>query len=389
MEEFGYSKLCHLYCTLDKSVMFNFLNKHIALSKLYNLRSVATILSHSELVIDPEELNSENVLEVFSQVKKNATKLIHYVKEKPKNYIKKTQVENNYAYVDILKEKFGKNLSSILLYGSSAKGTGNDFDNLVVLKELPNDLYQQIEGMKLQEQEKDVGLIFMPENVLQKFLYINVSNLLFRDYAKVLYGEINFPIDDDRYIIFKEMYHAGFGSAKLISALNLVYKEPEVLLDKEGLFEYFMKLNRFTFHGLSQADGYRIIDKNEINKALKEKYNYEAPQFRPDAEYIKNSFLEANECSSFLAKEMYRPDLAKEKKEVMLKITNKIDNKVFVSKHENKKVFLFKRREDLKENDYVPAKIVQKYESGYDTRLMYLNRNKISLPDEFYIAKRL
>jgi len=394
LQEFAHSKLSHLYCTIDKSIMFRFFNKHTARSKVNNLNSVATIMGKSELTLDAEvtekeDLTEKEIANIMFQVKKNATRLLKYVEISPDLLLQRQAKTTNYKYVDAIKEKFGDNLASILLYGSSAKGTGSDYDNLVFLKTIPDNLYDQILGWNLEEKGKEVGIIFVPEYAMENFLYINVSNTLFKDHAKVLHGTVTFPFESDRYIIFKESYHAGFGSGKLISGINLVYKLPEVLLDKPGLFEYFMKLNRFTYHGLNMKDGYKILSKEEIQEEIKSKFDYEIPKFRPDPVYIQECFLEANKISIDIAKDMYSEKLAREKNERLITIDKKYSRHIFKAKTRGKNVYVFRGQKPLKEKDTVPVVLVKPDEIGYKRKYKSVMYHTNGEDKDFLIAQRV
>ncbi len=390
--EFAYSKLCHLYCTLDKSIMYNFFNRHSAQSKVFNLNSVATIMDKPELCIDTkilgEGVSDEIVLKTLFKIKKNATKLFKEVISNSTESEHKDLEEHNFNYSKELLKKFGNNLDSVLLYGSSAKGEGKDYDNLVVLKTLPDNLYDVIKNTKPVENDKEVGMIFVPKYILENFLFTNVSNTIFREGSKVLYGSMDFPIDSERYQIFKELYHAGFGSGKLISSLNMIYKSPEILLDKPGLFEYFMKLNRFTCHGLMHNKGYVIKNKDEILDILKKDFNYTIPEFRADIKYLQESFLKASSISIDIAKKMYDPTIAKEPNEFIFTIQEKLSDRIFVSHKNNIPVYVFKGHDEVYLNDHIPAVILDSRNLGYRQRVKDVAK-LTELPSKFLLAKRI
>ncbi len=385
--EFAYSKLCHLYCTLDKSIMFNYYNKHTAKSKVRNLNSVATIMGRPELSLGIEEFDEEDVapeviVKKLFHVKKNATKLLKDVTPEQVEWITKSEKSHNLKYPTWLEEKFSSNLSTIMLYGSSAKGEGKDFDNIVSLKTLPDNLYEKINGSKPLEGEKEVGIIFVPEYVLKEFFYINVSNTLFRDHAKVLKGEVQLPIETKRYANYKELYHAGFGSGKLISGMNLAYRLPEVFFDKPGLFEYFMKLNRFTYHGLLQQREYCIINKEDLLQRLKEEFDFKIPPFKADKAYIQESFLKANKASVKLAEKLYDDQRARTPNEVLIVAEEQVSARIFRTRHEGKQAYIFSGMKEINQGDAVPVSIIQEDDQGYKNRVRELIYHEI-IPRDF------
>ncbi|MCA8923976.1 MAG: hypothetical protein KDD82_19355, partial [Planctomycetes bacterium] len=376
LREFAFSKLCHLYCTLLKSVMFRFGTPEAALSKLRGLRSVATILGRPELAFPVQEVQEGEVVSTFTRVLLAAAQLLDEV-EIPDDlpFEARPAVSHGLGYVAQLQQLLGPNLRAVLLYGSSATGEGADFDNVVVVERLDAALLEALEGVRLYEGAKEVGVILVEASRVRQFLMVNVSNTLFRRHARVLYGEVDLPVEGEAYAIRKEAYHAGFGSTKLVAALNLVYHTPEVLVDKAGLFEYFMKLNRFTFHGLSQIDGYQSISKAAINHTLAERYEFELPAFRSDPDYIRECFLAANHCSALLAQRLYSPRKAKGRREVLLKLLRvRGGGELADASLDGSTVYVFRGREQLRLGQVVPVQVLEPDTPRHAARSAQLRR---------------
>jgi hypothetical protein len=395
LQEFGASKLCHLYCTLDKSVMFNFQNRHMAKSKVHNLNSVAAIFHREDLQIEDDilkqkEVPDDQIISVLFKIKKNCIKLFNEVEVRGLGYAVIEQTPHEFGYPSMLEKIVGvENLTKVLLYGSSACGAGNDFDNFGVLHEVPNDLYLKIKGTKPSEAGKDVGVIFIPESILENFLYVNVSNSLFRKNARSLKGEFKVPIESTRYQLFKEKYHAGFGSAKLISGLNLVYRRPDIFFDKPGLFDYFMKLNRFTLQGLSQKEKYRILSKDEVMDQLKQEFNFELPSFKADSAYLQECFLKANEASVNIAKKLYNPGLVAEKNEHLVELKEQVSRRIFRADYNRLDLYVFGGRESMRVGDVVPVKILNRKDKSYISKRRELHYRGISFPQKLSIGRRV
>ncbi|MGV8151498.1 MAG: hypothetical protein ACP5OG_00300 [Candidatus Nanoarchaeia archaeon] len=395
LNEFAYSKLCHLYCTLDKSIMFGFQNKYMARSKIHNLNSVAAIFHRHELQLDDtplkeEDINEEEVIKMLFNVKKNSTKLFNEVKIDSKDHKLIESTKHNFSYPSLLEKIVGENnLTRILLYGSSAKGNGNDFDNFGVLKAIPDNLYDKIRNSKPSEAGKEVGVIFVPEKILENFLYVNVSNSLFRENALALKGNFKIPVESSRYQIFKEAYHAGFGSAKLLSGLNLVYRRPDIFFDKPGLFDYFMKLTRFTLQGLSQKGKYKALAKEEVLLRLKEEFDFEIPAFRQDNNYLQECFLKANKTSIDIAKKLYDSNLAKEEKEALVEVKNQLTKKIFKARYHGKDLYVFGGKESINLSDIVPVKILDNTDSVYHSKKRELYYRGITNSKDIYLGKRV
>ncbi|MBU0959069.1 MAG: hypothetical protein KKB31_03940 [Nanoarchaeota archaeon] len=391
---FGFSKLCHLYCTTDKSVMFGFANRHMARSKVFNLNSAATILHRPDLTLsadhlDDKEVDKQTIIDTLFAVKRNATRLLKEVPQDWTQTVPIGQSAHNLSYPKRLEEILGGNLKRILLYGSSARGEGNDYDNIGVVQSLPDDFYDKIKDLGFNEEGKEVGFIFVPESVLDRFLHINVSNSIFMEHSKALKGHFDFPVDTPRYCLQKEMYHAGFGSAKLVSSMNLAFREPEILFDKPGLFEYFMKLNRFSLHGLLQQTESEIRTKGELLEILRDDFDYEIPEFKADAEYIQESFLKTNKVSVELARRMHAPEIARELNEQILTIESAKSRKIFTAHYGNNLVYVFAGREPLVVGDSVPVRIMKENEEGHEHRRRELKHRGITHQNDFLVGRRV
>lgn len=373
--------------------MFKYVNRHSAISKIHNLNSVARILGRPELSLDDavlvEDVDPQVIVDMLFKVKKNATRLMQDVKLDYTEKVTKEAIKNNYEYPKKLNELIKGNLVDVILYGSSAKGEGKDYDNLIIIKTLPNNFYNMIYDKAIKENGKEVGMIFVPEDILEKFLYVNVSNTLFRDHAKVLIGKVSFPVESERYVRFKELYHAGFGSAKLLSSgMNLAFRRPDIFFDKPGLFEYFMKLNRFTYHGLLMKDGYKIVDKDYILSRLKKDHDFPIPEFKLDVNYIQESFLKANKVSVEIALAMYDPKTSVSENEIFAKLQNRINNNLFLSNHDGKPLYVIKGHSRMKINDVVPVQIIRPNDKEYRKLLQDIKPSLRDQHKEFLIGLR-
>ncbi len=390
LHEFALSKLCHLYCTLLKSMMFGYGTSDAALSKLRSLRSVCAILRRPELIMEKSEVSDGEVADVFAEVLLAAASMLDEVVVPPETQFEgRSAKKHPYAYVDELKRLLGENLVAVMLYGSSASGAGADFDNIVVVDHFDRHVLTTLTGQTIYEGEKEVGIILVESRNITKFLYINVSNFLFRHHSRVLYGKIALPVENESYSIRKELYHAGFGSSKLVAALSLVYREPEVLVDKAGLFDYFMKLNRFSFHGLYQIDGYVPLPRETIYETLATRYHFRVPEFKPDVEHIRSSMMAANACSALLSQRMYSPRKMKGRNETLLKVLAIHRAGFYAASLDNRKVFVFPAKDKLAPGQVVPVRLLDAGSEAHDRRRKWLTERRVKLPDDFEIGERV
>lgn len=424
IEEYSYSRLAHLMCTLDKSVMYGFENRHTASSKIRNLNACANGLMYPEMGLDylvlrdvvQEKTTSRDIM---FQVKQHALALAKKVRLEQHSHTTKVAEPHNFQYVEKLKEIFGDNLVSVMLYGSSAVGVGKDFDNIVVLKKLPDNLYEIIgdRGTYFDENGKEVGFIFISEDVAEKFYYVNVSNHLFAESAKVLYGEVELPVENLEYMVRKERYHAGFGSTKNISGVNMGFKDEALMThmfykdlgikkpwpkrdreriflladpDKEGLYEYFAKLPRFTLQGLIFNKNMRNIDKTYLNQILKEEFDYEVMPHQTDPGFIRDRLIATVDVSARIIDKYYNPNQQKRKNEQILTIEGAVSDNagnISLAHSEGKEIWVFGRRRQLLPGDNVPAQILHEGDKGYDFRMK--KAMQLGKPDDVLIAKRI
>jgi hypothetical protein len=163
---------------------------------------------------------------------------------------------------------------------------------------------------------------------------------------------------------------------------------PEIFFDKPGLFEYFMKLNRFTCHGLMHNNGYVISDKQQILDMLKKDFDYVIPEFKPDKDYLQQSFLKAVAVSIDIAKKMYDPKVAQGPGEAIFKIKGQLSDKIFVSYKNKVPVYIFKGHEGLQIDDNVPVVFLDSRNTGYRYRAQEVAK-LTELPQKFLLAKRI
>ena len=423
IEEYSYSRLAHLMCTLDRSIMFSYQNRHTASSKIRNLNACAKGLLYPEMGLDYlllKEVVEERMTskELLFMVKQQGLELAKKVRLEQHSHVEKSAESHSFDYVEKLKEMFGDNLAAVMLYGSSAVGEGKDFDNIVILKSLPSNLYDIISGTgpSFKEGGKDVGFIFISEDVAEKFFYVNVSNHLFAESSKVLYGEISLPVESMEYMVRKERYHAGFGSTKNISGVNMGFKDEDLMTymfykdlgirkpwpkegrekrflladpGKEGLYEYFAKLPRFTLQGLIFSKDNRHLDKTILNGILKEEFGYEVMPHSTDPSQIADRLIAAADASTRIIDRYYDPNQQKRKNEHIMTIEDAVGVEAGISSShvDGKAVWVFGRRRPLLPRDNVPAQILYEGDKGFDFRM----RKAVQLgkPEDVLIAKRI
>ncbi|MCX6709942.1 MAG: hypothetical protein NTV63_03270 [Candidatus Woesearchaeota archaeon] len=365
---YGINKLAYLLSTIDKSIMFGHAGKSQMMSKIHNLNSVCGILDKPEFHMDEldesVDYSMDEVISNLIAVKKRASSLLRELEIVPSGSEEKRLVEHHFSYPAWFREKLGDNLENILLYGSSATGEGNDFDNILIVDELNPEIYDNLANTKPHESGKPVGGLFIESDIFQKYMVCNANNRIVAITGKLLLGnKLCMPIDDDYVITLKELHHAAMGTMQLRSAVNLVFKRGEDVFDKEGLFEFFMKIPRFTLGAFKALETYkktgkyRFFEKEPLMEILSSEFSYSIPKLRNDLDYIKSSFLLANEINSRIISNYFDNELVKEEDEFLFPVYGKMGN-IALSVMNGRSVRIFDPERNTEIGDIIPGKVI-------------------------------
>jgi hypothetical protein len=216
------------------------------------------------------------------------------------------------------------------------------------------------------EKGKPVGGLFIEEDLLHKYMLSNANNRIVASTGKLVYGDsLILPVDSDFAIVQKELYHSAMGSMQLRSAANLAFKRGEDVFGKEGLFEFFMKIPRFTLGSFLAMEYYLkngkywFFEKEPLMKSLKEDFSYEIPKLKDDVSFIRDSFLYANEINSGIIDKYYNNDLMKVENEEILPVLSVQDGSI-ISELGGKKVVIPDSREHSTIGEIIPVQIVNR-----------------------------
>jgi hypothetical protein len=154
------------------------------------------------------------------------------------------------------------------------------------------------------------------------------------------------------------------GSMQLRSAANLAFKRGEDVFGKEGLFEFFMKIPRFTLGSFLAMEYYLkngkywFFEKAPLMEALKNDFGYEIPKLKDDVSFIQDSFLYANEINSRIIDKYYNNDRMKVENEEILKIES-IQDGIIISELDGRKVVISESGEHSLVGEMIPVQITK------------------------------
>ena len=368
---YGTNKLAYLLSTIDKSIMHGHASKQQMMSKVHNLNSIAGILEKPAFRMDePDEsleYSIDEVVDTLILVKQRASALLRDVDIVDTNGVKEKKFhELSLSYPMWFKERIGDNMQKMVLYGSSANAIGNDYDNIIVVHELNPELYDAVKNTMPSEQGKPVGGLFIEQDLLHKYMLSNANNRIVASTGKLVYGDsLILPVDSDFAIVQKELYHSAMGSMQLRSAANLAFKRGEDVFGKEGLFEFFMKIPRFTLGSFLAMEYYLkngkywFFEKAPLMEALKNDFGYEIPKLKDDVSFIQDSFLFANEINARIIDTYYNNDRMKVENEEILKIES-IQDGIIVSELDGRKVVIPDSREHSIVGEMIPVQITKR-----------------------------
>jgi len=368
---YGLNKLSYLLSTIDKSIMHGLYSQSQMRSKIHTLNSIVGILNRNSFRMeeppDEREFSLDEIVENLIEVKLRASNLLAQLEIPEGDRIKELKFyENSLKYPSIFRELLGENLEKILLYGSSATAEGNDYDNLLIIRKLDREVYFRIRDLKPYEGNKPVGCVLVEEALFHKYMLSNANNRIVASTGKLIFGDsLLVPVDSDYSIVQKELYHAAMGTMQLRSALNLAFANARDLFGKEGLFEFFMKIPRFTLAAFLATEHYFkrgkywFFEKNEVLPVLKDRFGYDIPKLEDDEEFIKQSFLRANEVNSRIIDEYYDDSRLRSPAEIIVKVLG-VQDGALTSEFEGKKMVICNSEEHSLVGENVPVEIIRR-----------------------------
>ena len=168
-------------------------------------------------------------------------------------------------------------------------------------------IYPKIKGRRFTNVDgKHLGVNIVEDSVFVKFIRLNHDPNEHLEYCQVLYGAVDFPVVSEREIRERGTSYAIIRTKSLKSACSWITKDPDVLLDKKDLFEYFQKTLLFIVQSaLNSTEGVKYRSKEQLKRTLAEIGAVVLP-FKQDTRYIVQATYQAAAWASQLLEKYYQ-----------------------------------------------------------------------------------
>lgn len=316
------SELTNKSSTIDVGIIHKRRDEGSVSSTIHNLGRICRILEilgmGPQKGIPKHVLTGGNLDEILIQAKlryadilRNLPERVHPIEIVNKRAKLSSEQRQRFSYIDDILDICGENVVAIALYGSASKETNpdnySDYDNFLVVRNGSlKRLYQKLKGNKFTHQDgKHIGFNLVEESVFTKFIRLNHNQHEHLKYTLVLYGNLNFPVVSEAEICDRGTSYAVLRLKALKSACAWITKNPDLLLDKKALFDYFQKTPLFIIQSaLNSTEGVACRSKDEIMSRLAE-IGGEVLSFKPDKKYIVHAIYQASVWATQLIEKYY------------------------------------------------------------------------------------
>ena len=316
------SEVVNKSSTLDSGIIHGKRDEGTVSSKIYNLGRICSILQiigiDSSLWTPEQIRRTDDLDDTMIEIKLQFANILRAMPEwaAPVATVNKhanlnSEQKQKFGYVDDILKIVGDDAVAIAAYGSSVKESDpknySDYDNFLVVK--PHSLgriYPQLKGRKFEHKDgKHVGLNLIEEGVFTKFIRLNHDPNEYLTHCTVLHGQLNFPVVSEREVKERGTSYSVLRSKALKSACSWIARNPELLLDKKDLFDYFQKTLLFiTQSALNSTEGVEHRSKDVLMARLAEAGGEVLP-FKPDRDYVLDATYRAAASSTQLLERFY------------------------------------------------------------------------------------
>tara|TARA_Y100000310_G_scaffold144893_3_gene144211 strand:- start:30310 stop:31641 length:1332 start_codon:yes stop_codon:yes gene_type:complete len=213
--------------------------------------------------------------------------------------------QRRFGYVDHIKRLVGeKNLVAVAVYGSATQTTENgDYDNYVVIQDgsLPTVCHRLLDqDFVNQEDGKHVGMNILQEGAFSKFIRMNQDSYERRVTGILLYGSLQFPILSDEEDIERGISSTMLRRRTLGGAATHLTHDPERLLGRPDLFQFFQKtLRSMEKAGLNLREGIFSRSNATLDARLEQDGIHIRP-YKDDLAYLHDGIYDALAAATHL-----------------------------------------------------------------------------------------
>lgn len=263
LEEQAKALVAFLTLSIDNSLFKGIMRIDMVQSKIDNLQKLYSVLG-LDCPFSENDVTIDNLVEMSYNVKQNALEIGSRF---DRNFHESSHLNSPrpIGFEDFFVDLFGDNLKSILLYGSSAKGDGKDFDLMLFVNDLTLEMYKSFWNKQREVvSDKPVGIVLLPNNALTRYAECDYHSLTIAQEGRLLHGDsLQFPVLSEQDAVNKMYYKSGKEMTSLRGALsggkrleNLV-KSPEFLRET-------LKLEIWIRKALAQKYQGRYLTKDEF-----------------------------------------------------------------------------------------------------------------------------
>jgi len=195
--------------------------------------------------------------------------------DRERTVVRRDDRRSRFGFADELRDIFGDNVG-IVLYGSTTSDDDpNDYDTLVIVDDIPFDLYGRLESRVITWEDKPVDTVVVRRGEWESYIVKNPHSMDIVQNAIVVEGDVEFPPLERREAVLRNISRA-VGRIRTLHgvAMNWAAANPDELVDREGLLVSLSKVPRYVTSGLwelKDLEGglpYRSRSKGELESAL-------------------------------------------------------------------------------------------------------------------------
>ncbi len=222
--------------------------------------------------------------------------------------------KRKYGFIPYYQDLLGDNLVACFAYGSSVRTDDeekfDDLDTSMLVRDL-SAAYAVLRGTKphydartrrVGDTGKHIGINLFPAGGRMFHEYArsldDVSE--FRDNLKVLLHTVPFVETWESDELEHGQSLADIKHKTLIDSTGRYTVEPELLIGKQNLFEFFVKNIRFIFKHAMKLETGETLPKETLERILRDRHGIRVPKYKEDPEHLRDALLYARICSAFL-----------------------------------------------------------------------------------------
>ncbi len=283
------SEAVHQACTLDNAVFFGGINAKRLRRKVYLIEKACNHIS-KKAIITESDVTEDNVLDSVYHTKTTALDILDECGSGETRPMKTVQ---GYPFVEAFRELLGDSLNNIILYGSSARGEGNDYDLVLLVDRVESWMYDRLfNKARSIESDKQLGIVLWPSSSLLSYNLHASAEASLHNETKLVYGpSLEAPVIRGKEKADNHLSRVGTELNRLRNTLGNIELQ-EKLLTMKALRRYTFKLEIWIRRALLEAEQGRYFTKEEAMEV--EGINIKEFGPSPTPEEVRAELIDAN-----------------------------------------------------------------------------------------------